>query len=252
MNSCCEGSALPSSSSDRGVRQRDEVALGRVEQVRQAAAIAVLGERRDTDDPMARRVDRDAFEAVLHVFLFGSRAAIPEPVDALPSRRGAGWGGERADHDVSPASRDRPAGACGRRDRRRAGRPLLRRRRRRRARRARPRRRPPGSRRRASTSELPRGGRSIFPDLPRRRVLRRAAGQGARRAGHRHARRGGGAAGRRSRAPTRRSRARCCRPSSSSRRSPPRRPATTACTASTSPTRSSGATSAPLAAPRRC
>ena len=53
-----------------GIGQREEVALRGVEQVRQTAAVAVGGQRRDTDDAVTRGVDRDALITVLHATLF--------------------------------------------------------------------------------------------------------------------------------------------------------------------------------------
>jgi hypothetical protein len=64
---------------NRRVAQGDEVALGRVEQVRQAAAVAVRRERRCADDAVARRVDRDALVAVLHRGVIGTSAAALKP-----------------------------------------------------------------------------------------------------------------------------------------------------------------------------
>src|SRR5690349_229685 len=42
---------------DDAAGERDEVALGRVEEVRQAAAVAVVGEGQDARDPMALGLD---------------------------------------------------------------------------------------------------------------------------------------------------------------------------------------------------
>ncbi len=52
---------------DDAVGERDELALGGVEEVRDAAAVALLGERQEPRDAVARGLDVDAFVAVLHV-----------------------------------------------------------------------------------------------------------------------------------------------------------------------------------------
>jgi hypothetical protein len=57
------------------VAQGDEVFLGGVEEIGQAAAVAVGREGRDPDDPVAWRVDRDALVAVLHTTLIGRSGA---------------------------------------------------------------------------------------------------------------------------------------------------------------------------------
>src|SRR6476660_9950473 len=51
---------------DRAVRQRDEVAVGAVEEVRETAAIAVGGQRQEPGDAVALGLDVDPLVAMLH------------------------------------------------------------------------------------------------------------------------------------------------------------------------------------------
>src|ERR671939_2197010 len=60
---------------DDGVGQRDEVALGGVEEVGQPAAVAVGRERELAGDAVAGGLDVDAFVTVLHVRVIGTAAA---------------------------------------------------------------------------------------------------------------------------------------------------------------------------------
>ena len=69
-----------------GIGQRDELALGGVQQIGQPAAVAIAGQRRDTDDAVARRIDGDALVTMLHASFFGTAGA------ELECRRG-GFGG---------------------------------------------------------------------------------------------------------------------------------------------------------------
>src|SRR4051812_9448009 len=57
---------------DDAAGERDEVALGRVEEVREAAAIAVVGEGQDAGDAVAIGLDVDVFVAMLHLTIVGS------------------------------------------------------------------------------------------------------------------------------------------------------------------------------------
>jgi hypothetical protein len=72
------------------IAQGDEVALRGVEEIGQAAAVAVGREGRGADDPVAWRVDRDALVAVLHTTLIGSSAAELKDARAASSLR-ADW-----------------------------------------------------------------------------------------------------------------------------------------------------------------
>lgn len=62
-----------------GICQRDELALGGVQQIGEPAAVAIAGQRRDTDDAVARRVDRNALITMLHATLFGTRRVELKP-----------------------------------------------------------------------------------------------------------------------------------------------------------------------------
>ena len=62
-----------------GIGQRDELALGGVQQVGEPAAVAIAGQRRDTDDAVARRIDGDALITMLHGSLFGRTGAKLKP-----------------------------------------------------------------------------------------------------------------------------------------------------------------------------
>src|ERR687885_573015 len=74
---------------DDRVGQRDEVALGGVEEVGQAAAVAVGRERELARDSVAGGLGGDAFVTVLHDRLIGTAAARVE--------RGASRSDERPD-----------------------------------------------------------------------------------------------------------------------------------------------------------
>src|SRR5581483_9151371 len=72
---------------DRHVGQRDEVAVGRVEQVRDAAAVAVGGQRQRPGDPVPGGLDQDTLLTLLHdIVRVGTRACDLESCMNYPGR----------------------------------------------------------------------------------------------------------------------------------------------------------------------